>query len=180
VIKRALNRRYDRPFVLGKAVSTVCLTGISGWARRAVSPVAVGFQGAAVESRGRIGAQEAVEDLVAPRAAAPAGAAQDAFAAEPGSLQGFLLGDVAGLGRGLDPVEGVVCANRWPTSSRCAWVPCPRPRARGNSAMPSTQRWEAGAVWRRGQLTAPSTSSPQATTKVPPSALIRPLSSQPR
>src|SRR5499427_6089122 len=46
--------------------------------------------------------------------------------------------------------------------------------------MPSTQQWEAGAVWRRRQLTAPSASAAQATIKVPPSELIRPFSSQSR
>src|SRR5690242_9365408 len=46
--------------------------------------------------------------------------------------------------------------------------------------MPKVQQWEAGAVsWRR-QLTAPSTSAPRTTMRFPPSALMRPLSCQPR
>src|SRR6266536_3881425 len=59
-------------------------------------------------SHWRIGAKDAVEHLVTPCTAAPADAAHDAFWAEPGLLQGLLLGDVAGLGGCLDPVYGGV------------------------------------------------------------------------
>ena len=68
-----------------------------------------GSTGAAgCESRGWVGAQDAVQHFVPPGAAAPADPAQDAFPGEPGPLQGILFGDVAGLGSGLDPVDGRV------------------------------------------------------------------------
>jgi hypothetical protein len=51
----------------------------------------------------RIGAQDAAEHFVPPRAATPADPAQHALPGEPGLLQDLLLRDVAGIGSGLDP-----------------------------------------------------------------------------
>src|SRR5580698_10061044 len=58
--------------------------------------------------RGLVGAQQAVGDPVAPGAVPPADAPGHALAGESGLLQRPLLGHVAHLGGGLDPVRGRV------------------------------------------------------------------------
>src|SRR5881227_2222047 len=60
-------------------------------------------------SRLRLAAQLAEDDHVAPLPATETGSAQHAFTGEPRLLQRLLLGDVAGFGAGLNPLEeGVV------------------------------------------------------------------------
>src|SRR6185437_10899908 len=55
-----------------------------------------------------VGAEQAVDHAVAPGAVAPAHGPGDALPGEPGLFQGPLLGGVAHVGAGPDPVHGGV------------------------------------------------------------------------
>jgi integrase/recombinase XerD len=104
-IDLAIGERAEGPIFLAPDGRRLDRHGAGRAVRALLAGAAAGREQRCCVSHRRVGTQHAVQHFVPPRATAPAVPAQNAFPAEPGSVQCLLLGDIAGLGRCLDPVH---------------------------------------------------------------------------